>query len=108
MRPKRVSVYVTRSGRRPFFEFMSSLGDSRTVARIETRIRRAASGNLGDHRGIGGGVIELRLHFGPGYRLYVGLEGQELIVLLCGGDKSSQYEDVRRAVEYWHEHGGLQ
>ncbi len=105
---KRILIYETASGREPYSEFVASLPDRRTVARIDERVRRAGAGNLGYHWSVGGGVIELRLHFGPGYRVYVGLEGEELIVLLCGGDKASQSEDIRRAIKYWHEFRRLQ
>lgn len=66
-------------------------------ARIAQRIDRLASGNPGDVEPVGGGVSELRLHFGPGYRLYFVRRGAVLIVLLCGGDKSTQGRDIARA-----------
>ena len=62
---------------------------------------RAELGNLGDHRGIGRGIIELRIQYGPGYRVYAGLKGKDLIVLLCAGDKSTQRRDITRAQAYW-------
>lgn len=108
MPPKRLGIYRTPAGREPYREFLESIGDRRTAFKIEARVRRAALGNLGDHCGIGAGVIELRLHFGAGYRIYVGLEGQELIILLCGGDKSSQPEDIRRAIAFWADYRRLQ
>ena len=58
-------------------------------------------GNFGDHRSVGEGVIELRIDFGPGYRVYVAPHGEEIIVLLCAGDKSTQQEDIANAHEYW-------
>jgi len=58
-------------------------------------------GNLGDVGPVGGGVSELRFHFGPGYRIYFGQEGTQIIVLLLGGDKGSQTKDIRLAQEYW-------
>ena len=67
------------------------------------RVNRAKLGNLGDYRSVGAGVIELRIHFGPGYRVYAGLQGEDLIVLLCAGDKSSQDNDVANAINYWED-----
>lgn len=66
-----------------------------------TRVTRARLGNLGDHRGVGEDVVELRIDSGPGYRVYVGLFGETSIILLCAGDKSSQDKDIRTAHEYW-------
>lgn len=60
--------------------------------------------NLGDHKGVGDGVIELRLFFGPGYRLYCGRDGETIIVMLCGGDKSSQDKDIEKAKVYWDDY----
>lgn len=61
-------------------------------------------GNLGRYRGVGQGVIELKIDFGPGYRVYVGLEGAGLIILLCAGNKGSQDQDIRKAIEYWNDY----
>jgi putative addiction module killer protein len=80
-----------------FAEWLSELRDSRAVARIASRIRRVALGAFGDVKGVGDGVGELRIDHGPGYRLYIVRRGQEVVVLLCGGDKSTQSEDIVRA-----------
>ncbi len=63
-------------------------------------------GNLGDCSVVGAGVYEMRIHFGPGYRVYFGQEGTHIIVLLCGGDKSTQAKDIKRAQEYWADYCG--
>ena|SRR5882672_12918959 len=98
---KRIFIYQTRSGRKPFGEWIDSLRDRVGVTKIKARMDRVAMGNLGDHRTVGHGVIELRIHFGVGYRVYLGQQGEEIVVLLCGGDKSTQMNDIRLAHRYW-------
>ena len=83
---------------------MRSLRDRQTKARIFTRIDRVRLGNFGDCENVGAGVYELRVHFGPGYRVYFGLLGNEAVLLLCGGDKSSQTRDIELAKTYWQEY----
>jgi putative addiction module killer protein len=96
-------VYQTDAGVEPYVEYMGSLRDRQAVSKIRVRVTRAELGNLGDHRSVGQGVIELRIHFGPGYRVYVALHGEELIVLLCAGDKSTQQKDIHKAHAYWED-----
>ena len=80
-----------------FQGWLDGLADTRARVRIAERIRRVEAGNLGDHRSVGGGVSELRVHFGPGYRLYFMWRGRTVILLLAGGDKSTQLRDIVRA-----------
>jgi putative addiction module killer protein len=95
-----VREYLDERGRSPFREWLNSLG--RLVrARVQARILRFETGNLGDHKQLGAGVWEARLDFGPGYRVYFGKQGTELVLLLVGGDKDSQNRDVSRAKECW-------
>ena len=68
---------------------------------IEKRLTRVQLGNLGDHKALGDGISELRIDFGPGYRVYFGQDAGALVILLCGGDKSSQDADIRQARAYW-------
>lgn len=82
-----------------FGAWMRGLRDTQGRAVIARRIERMALGNFGDHKSIGGGISELRVPFGPGYRVYYTLRGKELVVLLCGGDKGSQRRDIARARE---------
>jgi putative addiction module killer protein len=82
-----------------FDRWLRKLGDRRAAARVQVRIDRLASGNAGDVKPVGGGISELRITFGPGYRVYYLQEGQRLIVLLCGGDKSTQERDIKQAQE---------
>ena len=98
-----VREYVEDSGRIPFRDWLSKL-DVTTRARVQARILRFETGNLGDHKEVGGGVWEARLDFGPGYRLYFGRSGRELVLLLTGGDKKSQTKDIKRARAFWAEY----
>lgn len=77
--------------------WFSKLRDKRAKARIDVRIRRLSLGNPGDVEPVGEGVSELRIDYGPGYRIYYISQGDELIVLLAGGDKSSQSSDIKKA-----------
>ena len=99
-----VKIYRNGRGNEPFTEWLESIRDRGTQARIRNRLRRIELGNPGDHRSIGEGVFELRLHFGPGYRIYYGRVGDEVILLLAGGTKSDQQRDVQRAKRYWYEY----
>jgi putative addiction module killer protein len=80
-----------------FRDWVAGLKDLRARTRIAVRIDRLAEGNPGDVKSVGDGVSELRIDYGPGYRLYFTRRGSLLIVLLCGGDKSSQDRDIREA-----------
>lgn len=93
--------YVMPNGISPYGEWFRSLKDNSTKARIRMRLRRLEMGNLGDYVPVGDGLIELRIHLGPGYRIYCGRHGMEVILLLSGGDKSTQAEDIRRAKGMW-------
>ena len=93
--------YLTEDGRNPFREWLLSLRDAPMRARVRVRLNRVRLGNFGDSRGVGGGVSELRLHLGPGYRVYYGRRGDALVILLCGGDKGTQARDIQRAQAYW-------
>ncbi len=82
------------------------LADSRARMRIQVRIDRMADGNFGDVKAIGEGISEARIDYGPGYRVYFMLQGRQLVILLCGGDKSSQSRDIKQArliAESWQE-----
>jgi putative addiction module killer protein len=85
-----------------FSSWLGNLRDGRAQKRIIARINRvAATGALGDAEPIGDGLTELRFHFGPGYRVYLGRRGEELIILLGGGDKGSQTKDIAAAKALW-------
>ncbi len=82
-----------------FDEWLTGLKDARARARVLARIRRAEEGNLGDCGPVGEGVSEMRIHYGPGYRIYFAQQGLEIVVLLGGGDKSTQDKDIKVALE---------
>jgi len=99
-----VKIYRDEQGDEPFTEWLESIKDRVTRARIRGRLRRIELGNFGDHRSVGGGVFELRLHLGPGYRIYYGQVGDEIILLLAGGARSTQQRGIRRAKYYWYDY----
>ena len=97
-------VYQTKDGKTPYEDWLDGLKDVVGRAKIRGRLDRATLGNFGDHRSVGGGIIELKIDHGPGYRVYIGQHGQEIIVLLCGGDKSTQEKDIAKAHKYWEDY----
>ena len=96
-----VKMYQRPDGTIPFTRWYKNLRDARGQQKILARINRMKLGNLGDHRSVGEGVTELRIAFGPGYRVYFGQEGEEMVVLLVGGDKGTQDDDIKTAKTYW-------
>jgi len=81
-----------------FHHWLSSLVDRRAAARVADRLKRASNGNLGDVKPVGSGVSEMRIDYGPGYRVYFFRRGKALVILLCGGERKSQRADIVRAV----------
>jgi putative addiction module killer protein len=92
--------YVSRSGKDIFDNWLTQLADARAQAKIASRINRLAAGNFGDCKSLRQGLFELRVDWGPGYRVYYATIGRECVLLLCGGDKRKQSADIERAVEY--------
>ncbi|CAC5345551.1 hypothetical protein PA905_36430 [Planktothrix agardhii CCAP 1459/11A] len=99
--PREIQRYVTPEGKVPFAEWLDSLRDRKARLKIQTKLRRIHLGNWGDYRSLGEGVYEFKINYGPGYRIYFGQVGLTLILLLCGGDKSTQQQDIEKAKEYW-------
>jgi putative addiction module killer protein len=95
-----IREYVSAEGRNYFRDWLDSLAVV-ARARIQARVLRFETGNLGDNKTVGEGVWEARIMFGPGYRIYFGKEGRSIILLLLGGDKSSQAGDIRKARQLW-------
>ena len=102
--PKELRIFITDEGRKPFSEWFGSLRNIKARAKVRVRLDRMSLGNFGDCHGIGEGVQELRIDFGPGYRVYFGQEGATIVLLLCGGDKSTQNKDIEVAKRYWNEY----
>ena len=100
---KEVQAYTTSNGKVPFHNWLNGLKDETTRARINRRLDRLALGNYGDFKPVGEGVYEMRLQFGAGYRVYFGEINNHIVLLLSGGDKSTQAKDIKLAQQYWHE-----
>jgi putative addiction module killer protein len=96
--------YVNRAGRDVFGEWLSNLPDKRTREKIAVRIDRLAVGNFGDCKPLGQGLWELRIDWGPGYRVYYAVVGRELVLLVSGGDKRRQSADIELALAYLKDH----
>ena len=92
--------YISASGKNVFEAWLTSLKDKSVEARIAARLDRVAAGNFGDCKPVGNGVSELRIDFGPGYRIYYAIVGKTCVLLLCGGDKRRQSADIATAAGY--------
>ena len=92
--------YVSRAGRDIFQEWLWSLNDKRTQEKIAARVARLEVGNFGDCKPLGQGLWELRIDWGPGYRIYYSIVGKELVLLVSGGEKRRQSADIELALAY--------
>ena len=103
-----IRAYQDTAGSKPYADWLESLTENKTKARIVARVNRIAAGNFGDCKPLRDGVQELKIDFGPGYRVYLSKQGPVLVMLLCGGDKSDQSRDIERAIAYlkdWKQRG---
>jgi putative addiction module killer protein len=98
--PHNVKVYFTADGKAPFEQWISGLRDGKGRGIIRNRIDRVETGNFGGCEPVGEGVFELKIDFGPGYQVYFGMDGAD-VILLWGGDKSTQQADIQKAKEHW-------
>ena len=98
-----IREYVDSWGRSPFRRWHEGLDPAATV-RVEVALGRIRAGNLSSLKSLGGGLLECRLHFGPGYRIYLGRDGDALVILLAGGTKARQQQDIDKARELWREY----
>src|SRR3989337_4208374 len=103
--PYTIEYYLTVTNKKPFKEWMDGL-DINTRAKIRIRLDRVRLGNLGKNRHVGEGVHELKIDHGPGYRVYYALNGKTVVLLLLGGDKSTQEKDILQAKTYWEDYKG--
>ena len=98
-----VREYLDRNGRSPYAEWFDGL-DAPAAARVATAVTRMSLGNFSNVKGVGGGVFEYRIDFGPGYRIYFGKDGERLVILLAGGTKKRQQKDVKDATARWQDY----
>jgi putative addiction module killer protein len=96
-----VEYFYTPSGKSPAKDWLNSIKDKLTQAILYKRIRQASLGAFGDNKPVGQGVFEMRIDFGPGYRIYYGIHKDEVILLLMGGSKRTQQADIDKAKTYW-------
>lgn len=104
IQPKQVIIYANQDGDEPFSQWIDKLRNHQGKRRILQRLRRLEQGNYGDVAPIGDGLSELRMFFGSGYRIYFGEDGENIVIVLCGGDKSTQEKDIENAKAYWKEY----
>lgn len=97
---KEIIIYDSENGKEPFIIWLKSIKDSVTRARIKSAVLKLSKDNFGDCKRINNDILEIRLHFGSGYRIYFSNLGNIIILLLCGGDKSSQSKDIEKAKLY--------
>jgi putative addiction module killer protein len=98
---QQLRIYTTKDGKRPFDTWFATVRDQKAQHRIDARLARVRLGNFGDSKSVGEGVLELRIDYGPGYRVYFGRDGSDVVILLLGGDKRSQLKDIETAQGYW-------
>lgn len=98
-----VQEYTSTNDRNPFAKWFDRL-DPKAAAKVTVALTRMEQGNFSEVQGVGGGVYERRIHFGPGYRIYFGKDGDDLIILLGGGTKKRQQQDIKAARGLWQEY----
>lgn len=105
MKPIQIVMYATSTGKEPFKEWFLDL-DKTTRFTISSRLARVENGNFGDCKPLtsASGIWEFKIDYGPGYRIYFGKQGHTIVILLMGGDKSTQSRDINKAEKYWLDH----
>ncbi|NBV06890.1 MAG: type II toxin-antitoxin system RelE/ParE family toxin [Proteobacteria bacterium] len=101
--PRSISYYKSRNNKMPFMDWISNL-DPSTKEVVYERIEKVKVGYFGDYKNLGDGVFELRINFGSGYRIYYAVNGKDIILLLCAGNKDTQSRDVKKAKFFWEEY----
>ena len=104
VQPREISNYLRADRTNPFEDWYNSLRDTKAKNTIQLRLKRVMTGNLGECKSVGEGVFELKIDFGPGYRLYFGQVGLTIVLLLIGGDQSTQERDIGKAIQYWRDY----
>ena len=99
-----IKHYTGSSAKPPFKKWLKSVKDRAFLVRFDMRLERLKYGYFGDYKSLGDGVYELRFTFGPGYRIYYAIEDRDIILLLTGGDKHQQQNDIKKAKEYWYDY----
>lgn len=102
--PREIRIFETGDGKVPFRDWMNRIKEQPVYERIIARLERLEEGNFGEHRSVGGGVSELVINLGPGYRIYYGLDGTDIVILLAAGNKATQRKDIVAAKAYWREY----
>lgn len=100
---KELRTFRTKTGKNPFTDWLDSLKDTVGRAQITNRLNRVALGNYGDYNSVGDGIYELRIHYGPGYRIYFTEQEETILLLLIGGCKRTQKQDIKKSKQYWAE-----
>jgi len=98
-----IREYVDEKGKSPFALWHNRL-DATAAAKVATALYRLEQGNFSNTKGIGGGILEYKIHFGPGYRIYFGIDGEHLVIILGGGTKKRQQQDINAAKAYWQDY----
>ena len=101
---KHVDLYLDKDGKAPFSIWMNELSDLKGRAKVRERLTRLRLGNMGDCEAVGEGVSELRIHYGPGYRVYFGQDGKKIVVLILAGAKKTQKRDIKTAKNLWKDY----
>ncbi len=104
VRARKIVYLEIKNGKCPFEDWLNSLKDPAFARAVDARLVRIRDGNFGDHKGVGNGVYELRVPKGPGLRVYYGLKGDDLVIIIGGGDKSTQQRDIKMAKLLWSEY----
>jgi len=104
VKERELVIFEKCNGKAPFQDWFDNLKDESMQNAVDSRLSRVADGNFGDHKSVGLGVFELRIDEGPGLRIYYGMDGDRIVVLLGGGSKASQKKDIKKCQTYWNEY----
>lgn len=100
---REIRFFETKSGNVPFFDWYNSIRDKKIRLTVASKLRQIQNKDFKNYKSLSNGVLELRIFLGAGYRIYFGFKNNDVIVILTGGDKKSQFADVRKAIKFWEE-----